>query len=140
MYYCKECDSLAENLKEKRIKGCYESDYGVGNLFPDHHHYDYTVEVCPNCGADKDSIEELTDEEYDDISENLSLKTTLNKLHKEGLLTEKLLKEEVKKYQTEKDEEGYFYISIDNYDTVLEVYDYKNEFRIFRIKKEELKK
>lgn len=61
MYRCKECGAEFEDLVEcHQDGGCYETDYGVGSLFPDHHYYpsvDYMG--CPNCGAEASACYEL---------------------------------------------------------------------------------
>lgn len=55
MYYCKHCQELinSENLEIKEI--CFETEFGVGNLFQDRHYH--TVYRCPYC-HDYEDLEE----------------------------------------------------------------------------------
>ena len=53
MYYCQNCYSEFEEPERK--KECFETFYGVDNLFNDRNYFDMLI--CPTCGSD--DIEEM---------------------------------------------------------------------------------
>ena len=61
MYRCSKCGNIFENFNEIIIPGgCYEADYGVYSLFPDHHYYpSYTYLGCPECEVSYEECKEL---------------------------------------------------------------------------------
>lgn len=52
VYKCNHCGEVfpRNELQIIEKRGCYESDYGVGDLFSDHHYYTEEYGICPNCG------------------------------------------------------------------------------------------
>lgn len=50
MYYCKYCETELSSDELKAEQKCFETEYGVGNLFPDKHYY--TDYKCPICGGE----------------------------------------------------------------------------------------
>lgn len=59
--HCLDCDRYfdEDDLETKVVD--LEEEYGVGGLFPDHHHK--KIEVCPECGSS--SLEEESFDERD---------------------------------------------------------------------------
>lgn len=51
MYICKDCKSTFQFEDGKKIKKCFETEYGVGSLFDGRNYYEDTV--CPNCHSEE---------------------------------------------------------------------------------------
>ncbi len=51
MFKCRECGMTTEREYLKEVKGDFESDYGVGNLFDSR--TSYTKHICPECGSEE---------------------------------------------------------------------------------------
>lgn len=56
VYKCNHCGGTFphHDLLIVEEHGCYESDYGVGDLFSDHHYYTEEFGACPICGERED--------------------------------------------------------------------------------------
>lgn len=76
MYVCNECQSIFENLDDKKIN--FELEYGVSHLFTDNH--TMTVKVSPCCKTvDYDELKEcdycgelFKENELEDTSEAIN--------------------------------------------------------------------
>ena len=50
MYYCEYCEAVRSASELKTEQKCFETEFGVSNLFPDSHYY--TDYKCPVCGGE----------------------------------------------------------------------------------------
>ena len=50
MYYCEYCEAVRSASELKTERKCFETEFGVSNLFPDSHYY--TDYKCPVCGGE----------------------------------------------------------------------------------------
>ena len=51
MFKCKECKNIMEREELEIKKGCFESDFGVSDLFDTRTSYE--THICPHCGSEE---------------------------------------------------------------------------------------
>lgn len=53
---CLSCGEIfpSDEIREREVHGCYESDYGVYDQFSSHNYYSGTEKYCHHCGSSEE--------------------------------------------------------------------------------------